>query len=69
MIRDQISYRFGIKVKTHGQANEHLVIIKSTVQNFCKVKALLIETRIIDSGSVLVIQLLRYKNYSFSLFF
>ena len=30
----QILYRFGIKAKMDEQANEHLVIIKSTVQDF-----------------------------------
>ena len=29
----QTSYRFGIKAKMHGQDDEHLVTIKSTVQD------------------------------------
>ena len=32
----QISCRFGIKLKMHGQAKEQLVIIKSAVQDFSK---------------------------------
>ena len=30
----QGSYRFGVKEKLHGRANEHFVITKSTAQDF-----------------------------------